>query len=67
MCRQQLESVFTTPSTPKSTPKPTLKPKKPTLFLEPKKHELTSIATDEEFGESEIKKQQQSINRKYLV
>ena len=50
MCRQQLESVFTTPSTPKSTPKPTLKPKKPTLFLEPKKHELTSIATDEEFG-----------------
>ena len=56
MSRQQVESIFTRPSTPKSTSKPALKPKKPTPFLKPKKHEPTSITIDEEFEKSEMEK-----------
>ena len=63
MSRKQLESIFTTSSTPKPTPELITKPKKnyscnsyktpkdvPTLFLKPKKPVPISISIDDEFG-----------------
>ena len=44
MSRQQLESIFTTPSLPKPTTKPTLKPKKRTPTPAPKSKKPTSIS-----------------------